>query len=634
MRHVLPVLVLLIPMATTSAVPILDQSHVITQSVGGRIIYAGNSPAQLITAGASGLLSQVDVLLYRDSGDIGNLALELWPVVAGGPAGSTPLFSAPIDPNVVPIGSSASAYVPIDVTAGGLSVSPGDQFAIAVSGTADLDAPNAIWTRGYPGYDGGGKFDRFGVWEFDSIDFDYGFRTWVDPASVPGLLTLELTPTSEWDASLSTSGASVIFTAGDSMRVDRAPAFDEDDRGLIEFDASGLPAGATIHSATLEFDINQRSQSGSIVPIVELYGYQATGTPTDADARSLSRFLGRSAPIENFDTVSIGLDVTELSSMLGASPGIGIVAYEAAANVGVDIVASQLADDFPTIYIPPTLTIGYSIDSEPPIDSYPAQGLPAGDYSGNAHVDAADYTVWRDTMGTPGDSPADGDGDGQVDQDDYGVWAAAFGLLPEEQVRNGGFQTGDLSEWLVVIEPNTDVSFGFPRVESFDVDGDGTASDAMRVRLGRSDTDLFGGAVAIEQQLLLAAGDYNFSADVASQSLQEFGNGGPGNYELTFDGQIVDQVMLNGTTIEGFEVIRDSLQATLVNVEAGYHTLRLAVSRGATNTRAIYQFIDNIELTPIAAASTQAVPEPTAAALLGIALALAAARPRRRKSTL
>src|SRR5262245_39419713 len=136
MRHALPILGLLIHTAATLAAPVVDQSHIITNSTGGRIIYAGDSPAQTFTVGSSGLLSQVDVLLQRNSGDIGSLALELWPVVAGGPAGSTPLFSAPINPSVVP--TSSAAYVPIDVTAGALYVSPGDQFAIAVSGTAAI----------------------------------------------------------------------------------------------------------------------------------------------------------------------------------------------------------------------------------------------------------------------------------------------------------------------------------------------------------------------------------------------------------------------------------------------------------------------------------------------------------------
>ncbi len=581
MRNSLPVLVLLMSAATTWAVPVIDQSHVITQGTGGRIIYAGNSPAQMFTVGAAGLLSQVDVWLLRDIGDIGNLALELWPVVAGGPAGSTPLFSAPINPTSVP--TSSYGFVPVDVTSGQLFVSPGDRFAIAVSGTAGLSAPNAAWGYGYPGYNSGGTFDRSGVWYIASSDNDYGFRTWVDPAASPGgLTTMAFTPTSEWDASLSTSGASVISTAGDTMRVDRAPTFDEDERGLMEFDVSGLPEGATIRSATLDFEINQRQQSGSVVPIVHLYGYHATGSPTDADARTLSRFLGGSAPIDDFDPISVALDVGQLSSMIEVSPQIGIIAYESAPNVGVSIVASQLADRFPTVYTPPTLTIGYSLPSQP------SQEVPPGDYNRDAHVDAADYVVWRKLIGTQGDSPADGDGDGDVDQDDHGVWRAGFGVRPDDQIDNGGFQSGNLSGWNVVVEPNTNVSFGFPRVESFDVDGDGEASGAMRVRLGRSDTDLFGGTVAMEQQLLLEAGDYTFSADVASQSLETFGNSGPGNYELTFDGQIVDQVMLNGTSIAPSQVIRDSLEATLTNVQAGYHTLRLTVGRGATNSRAIY----------------------------------------------
>jgi hypothetical protein len=53
-----------------------------------------------------------------------------------------------------------------------------------------------------------------------------------------------------------------------------------------------------------------------------------------------------------------------------------------------------------------------------------------GDYNQNGVVDAADYTVWRDTLGQTGLTPfsgADGDGDGTVDPDDYSVWKAHFG---------------------------------------------------------------------------------------------------------------------------------------------------------------------------------------------------------------
>ena len=58
----------------------------------------------------------------------------------------------------------------------------------------------------------------------------------------------------------------------------------------------------------------------------------------------------------------------------------------------------------------------------------PSPALP-GDYNGNGEVDAADYVVWRKTLGTsmPNYSGADGNGNGVVDQDDQAVWRAHFG---------------------------------------------------------------------------------------------------------------------------------------------------------------------------------------------------------------
>jgi hypothetical protein len=52
--------------------------------------------------------------------------------------------------------------------------------------------------------------------------------------------------------------------------------------------------------------------------------------------------------------------------------------------------------------------------------------LPDGDYNGNGTVDAADYTVWRDTLGGI-DLVADGNRDGVIDAGDYDTWKANFG---------------------------------------------------------------------------------------------------------------------------------------------------------------------------------------------------------------
>lgn len=63
--------------------------------------------------------------------------------------------------------------------------------------------------------------------------------------------------------------------------------------------------------------------------------------------------------------------------------------------------------------------ISYTFATAPVVD---------GDYNSDGVVDAADYTVWRDSEGDIGEGlPADGDGDLDVDDDDRIVWANNYG---------------------------------------------------------------------------------------------------------------------------------------------------------------------------------------------------------------
>ncbi len=55
---------------------------------------------------------------------------------------------------------------------------------------------------------------------------------------------------------------------------------------------------------------------------------------------------------------------------------------------------------------------------------------PTGDYNLNGIVDAADYVLWRKTLGqpaSPAGSGADGNSSGTIDADDYGFWRARIG---------------------------------------------------------------------------------------------------------------------------------------------------------------------------------------------------------------
>lgn len=50
----------------------------------------------------------------------------------------------------------------------------------------------------------------------------------------------------------------------------------------------------------------------------------------------------------------------------------------------------------------------------------------AGDYNGDGRVDAADFTVWRNTFGSTEDLAADGNLSGEIDTEDYLIWKEAY----------------------------------------------------------------------------------------------------------------------------------------------------------------------------------------------------------------
>jgi formylglycine-generating enzyme len=56
-----------------------------------------------------------------------------------------------------------------------------------------------------------------------------------------------------------------------------------------------------------------------------------------------------------------------------------------------------------------------------------AEVFAPGDFNGDGVVDAADYTLWRDTLGSTTNLTADGNNNGVVDAGDYDVWKANFG---------------------------------------------------------------------------------------------------------------------------------------------------------------------------------------------------------------
>jgi autotransporter-associated beta strand protein len=73
-----------------------------------------------------------------------------------------------------------------------------------------------------------------------------------------------------------------------------------------------------------------------------------------------------------------------------------------------------------------------------------------GDYNFDGIVDASDYVVWRNTIGSSSNLAADGNLDGVVDQDDYTIWRGNFGNRAQATA-----QTAANGSALGVPEPST-----------------------------------------------------------------------------------------------------------------------------------------------------------------------------------
>jgi glucose/arabinose dehydrogenase len=88
----------------------------------------------------------------------------------------------------------------------------------------------------------------------------------------------------------------------------------------------------------------------------------------------------------------------------------------------------------PTVFGPGEngdLVFAYGVVGEPGLKtgtvSYVTPGPLDGDYNSDGSVDAADYVLWRKTLGSTTMLDADGDGDGIVDTFDFEIWRTTFG---------------------------------------------------------------------------------------------------------------------------------------------------------------------------------------------------------------
>jgi T5SS/PEP-CTERM-associated repeat protein len=169
-------------------------------------------------------------------------------------------------------------------------------------------------------------------------------------------------------------------------------------------------------------------QNGGIVaPGNSAGALHVTGTYTQTSIGQLQIEIAGTTPGTQYDqllvTGAIVLDGTLQVTLNNFSPTVGnsfnIIDSGTAplttfATVNLPALGSFLAWDHSQLYSVGVLSV---------ISTLP------GDYNRDGIVDAADYTVWRDTLGqtVAAGTGADSDGNGMIDQADYDNWVLDFG---------------------------------------------------------------------------------------------------------------------------------------------------------------------------------------------------------------
>jgi hypothetical protein len=216
---------------------------------------------------------------------------------------------------------------------------------------------------------------------------------------------------------------------------------------------SPVPAGVEISPSGAMF--NQGTGGGGTVP-VSLSFFSQLPTPGNDD-RSIRKFSYGSENI-NFHlwegsagTLSAGA-FAGIKLMIDGQPHFGWVRLAIAnENHPPDTANAQNGSPFKVTAI----DWAYETTPNMPILAGDIGSIvgPTGDYNGDGIVDAADYTVWRNTLGdtVPNGTGADGDQSGEIDAGDYTFWKTKYGdVVP-------GTGSGSLST--AVPEPTSAATF-------------------------------------------------------------------------------------------------------------------------------------------------------------------------------
>ena len=182
-----------------------------------------------------------------------------------------------------------------------------------------------------------------------------------------------------------------------------------------------LSGNSTVTAATVQ-------NAGVVSPGNSPGVLQIAGNYTQTAAGKLQIELGGTALGSQYDQLLV-TDSVALAGTLEVTLTNGFTPLAGNSFNILGFQAGSLSGSFATVNLPALgAGLGWNLSQ---LYSAGNVSIFAGDYNGNGVVDAADYTIWRDTLGSPTDLRANGDNSGtsagKIDQADYNVWKANFG---------------------------------------------------------------------------------------------------------------------------------------------------------------------------------------------------------------